>query len=144
MAAVVALWMAAAVASAVLAWLLSMVVFVLGLLLWATYALSTSSSMSAGPSGAFTDWLVGGVFFGLRAMLYLGAAVLTIGWIAARFDRLAGRLGGVTIGRKIVKSWKSLNEPLPPGNQYPEDVQVIEAETASSNAPEPDAGNMTG
>ena len=78
------------------------------------------------------------------ATLYLGAAVLTIGWIAARFDRLAGRLGGVTIGRKIVKSWKSLNEPLPPGNQYPEDVQVIEAETASSNAPEPDAGNMTG
>ena len=86
MAAIVALWMAAAVISSVLAWLLSIAVFLLGLLVWMTHELATSSSsvrLSSGGPG-FLGWVWDAVFLVSRAGLYVGTTGIIILWIAAR------------------------------------------------------------
>ncbi len=114
MAAIVAVWMAAAVISAVLAWLLSIVVLVLCMLAWATHALTTSSSLQGFSATADLSGLVFGVVFvASRVGLYLFATGITILWIAAHFDRLAGRMGSKDISQTLLKSWRSLNEPVP-------------------------------
>jgi hypothetical protein len=94
--------------------LLAFVVLVLGALVLAAHAAITSSSwqwFSAGPNLLF--WIWGAIYLTVRASLYIVATVITILWIAARFDRLAGRMGSVNITRKALDSLKSLNEPMP-------------------------------
>jgi hypothetical protein len=113
MAAIVGIWMGAAIASAVLAWLLSLVIILLAALAWATLSLTNSTLWrSSANTPDVTGWILGTAYVASRAGLYLAATSLTILWIAARFDRLAGRMGSANIGQKIRKSWQSLNEPV--------------------------------
>ncbi len=92
MAAVVLVWMAAAVVSAVAAWLLSIVAILIGLLAWATWELSSGGKgFATGPT--FLSWFLGPSFVALRIGLYFVATAITVLWVASP-ARPPGRKNG--------------------------------------------------
>lgn len=113
MATTIGLWMAAAIASAVLAGLMSVIGLLFAMALWATYLLATASSdlFASGPN---LPGVVINVFYvTLRVGLYVAATIAIIIWLAARFDRQAGRMGSWSAGQELVRSVKTLLEQMP-------------------------------
>jgi hypothetical protein len=107
MATTIGLWMGASIATAFLAGLLSSVIMLLGMFAFATFALATNSSQASwGLSGS--GWIWGAVYGTTRVGLYLTAAIMAFGWILARFDTLAGRMGTVPLSQLAKKSIDAL------------------------------------
>jgi len=113
MAVTIGLWMAAAVATAVLAWLLSIVAMLLGMVVVATFVLVTSPSQISAVGPNSMGWILSAIYVAARVGLYLAAATAIVLWLAARFDTLAGRMGDVDIGAMARKSLNSLTGSSP-------------------------------
>lgn len=108
MAALIGLWMAAATASAVLAWLISLVLTLVVRLIWLSILLATSPgemqiALQGMSHGAFIA-----LYSSVRAALYFLTAALLASWLAAQFDRLAGRMGSWSVGQRVRSSLAAL------------------------------------
>ena len=117
MAITIGMWMVGALGTSVIAGFLSGVAMLLVMFVAAPLA----ESANFRPSVAFdVAGLIWGVFYVLlRVGLYLGAALLAISWVLARFDALAGRMGTIPLGELAKRSFDSLtgipieDEPKP-------------------------------
>lgn len=107
MAITIGFWMAAAIGTSVLAAIMSALIMVLVALVAVPFAAANSSTQG---QGMFTSvfWIWGGAYVVVRVALYLSAALLAIGWVLARFDSLAGRMGTVPLGQLAKRSYDSL------------------------------------
>ena len=111
MAMTIGVWMAAAVATAMLAGLLAVVATTAAMIVGATFVMATSpTTPTFGGAGAWYRWIMVISFVASRVGLYLAATAAAVAWIAARFDGLAGRMGGVPLGQRALESLKSLAE----------------------------------
>ncbi len=122
MAASIALWMASAIVTAMLAFLVAAVAMAFGMALWATYVLATITPDMLPPQPSFLGWLFPLTYAVLRLGLYLLATVATGMWLAANFDRLAGRMGSWSISQRVVQFFDALTEPA-------QEVQPSEPQT---------------
>lgn len=111
MAIIIGLWMTAAVSSAVLAFLIAAILMLVATVIGVTLVLATS------PPDAFVDsvgnyvgvaWSAG--YLVIRVSLYLLATAALGLWLAANFDRLAGRMGSWSISGRLMKSFETLVE----------------------------------
>jgi len=92
-------WMGAAVASTVLAGLLSAGVLLIGMFAWAMYIifiLPPPHTMVSSTSSPFFDFMMGAIYSAIRILLYLITTVAIVQYIAQRFDHLAGRISRKT------------------------------------------------
>jgi ABC-type transport system involved in multi-copper enzyme maturation permease subunit len=111
MAVAIGVWMGAALTTAMLAGLLSVVATFVGTFAVGTFVAATSASTPAfNAAGNIMGAIFSISFVASRVGLYLAATAAAVGWIAARFDRLAGRMGGIPLGQRALESLKSLAE----------------------------------
>jgi len=110
MAATIGIWMGAAIATAVLAFLITIAGTLLGIAVAATHSLATGNNdlSNLGPGAA--RWMWDAVYLASRAGLYIAAAVSIVLWIAARFDRLAGRMGSFSLTKAAKDAIIAMNE----------------------------------
>ena len=112
MAITIAIWIGAAVTTAVVAFLVAMISSVAVMALWATYALATSSADMFKTGPTFTKWLWPVAYAVVRLVLYSATTAIVWLWLATNFDRLAGRMGGWSISQRVVGYFDGLIDPL--------------------------------
>jgi ABC-type transport system involved in multi-copper enzyme maturation permease subunit len=113
MAVTIGLWMAAAVVTGILAWLLSIVISLVAAIIGATFVVATAPNAvpSGGSVGDFIRLILAAARGLSRVGLYVVGLVTLAMWIGAHFDRLAGRMGGRSIGNIAKTAFNSLTKP---------------------------------